>query len=740
MSITYFVRLFNKNIWMCSMGGFTLAFLMFLFTVSGLDEYRSESILYTGMESGVGSLIGSEFGYGPAGNQYANLITEIEARSTQEEVGMRLLALHLTSAKHFPKLLTAESYSQLDKWLPPSERKILTVEGDEDATYQKILVYEKSIDGSDRHRSIFNNTGSPYSYKAIDNVNVIRMATSDFVRTEYTWTDPGIAQSTLDVLNKVIIAKMGELRMGMSNDMVLYFREQVDNSLKELKKAEDSLVAFKVKNGVVKYADQAGSIAHKKDQMEIDYMEQSSKEKSLKMSVKKLEDQLEVNKELFKASDEILAIRNQLAEITAKIAEVELFYRDEQKKLELNEEKNKLTAQLKKIVSDRWAFARTTEGISVDDVLNQWLNYSLDLEKTKALVADYDDRKKYYNIEFERLSKLGSEIEKQTRDIKIKEANYLEMLNSLNDALMRQRSEGMSMGKWVVTLEPTFPFEPVKSKKMFLILLGLVLGFFISFGLVLLFDYLDQSLRTPERARELTGLALLGAYPNMDDHVQAEKEGVDLKNISALSVGLLCQNFLLEARKASWSAGEPLLISVISTEPGEGKARMTHKMANELAMRGFNVLAVNYKDFEADGNFQYERMVYNVDRNYLNVNAPEQMLPPEKSLDDYDFIFFQFPALLHSRFPVDVMGKMQMAILTVKANRVWSKADAQALKEVSTLFDFKPRLVLNGTSYEDMEEVIGEIAKKRSALRKFVKKALSLQLRFRKGYKGNPLF
>ena len=86
------------------------------------------------------------------------------------------------------------------------------------------------------------------------------------------------------------------------------------------------------------------------------------------------------------------------------------------------------------------------------------------------------------------------------------------------------------------------------------------------------------------------------------------------------------------------------------------------------------------------------------------------------------------------------MGKMQMAILTVKANRVWSKADAQALKEVSTLFDFKPRLVLNGTSYEDMEEVIGEIAKKRSALRKFVKKALSLQLRFRKGYKGNPLF
>lgn len=742
MSVTSFFRLLNKNFGVLLMFSFIFAVLTFFYTASMPDEYRSESIMYTGIESGVGNMIGGGMGVlsDMADNQYANLVTEIEAKSTLDETGMRLLALHLVKAKTAPSLMTSESYALLDEWLPPSDRKSLTVEKDLEATYQKVKQFHHDTRGGKRNREIFESEASPYSHKAIERVNVIRMTTSDFVRTEYTWTDPGITQSTLAILNDVVINRMSELRAGRSNDVVMYFRQRVQEALDELKLAEHKLQQFKMENDVINYDHQARSIAVHNDNMENDYLNEISNNHSLKKSLVKLQEQLEINKKIFKSSEDILAVRSELANIRAKIAELEIYYRDDEAKLELKKKKEELDAQLTKMVSDRWSYGRTTEGIGIDEVLNEWLQHSLDLEESDSRMADYINRKEYYQSEFDRLTGLGTEIEKQTRNIKIKEANYLEMLDALNTALINQKSESMAMTNWVMTLEPTFPLEPMQSKKLMFVFMSFLAGFFIPLGILVLFDYLDQSLRTPERAKLLTGLNLLGAYPNMDDHVQAEKEGVDLKNISALSVGLLCQNFLLEARKASWSAGEPLLISVISTEPGEGKARMTHKMANELAMRGFNVLAVNYKDFEADGNFQYERTEYNVDRNYLNVNAPEQLLPPEKSLDDYDFIFFQFPALLHSRFPVDVMGKMQMALLTVKANRVWSKADAQALKEVSTLFDFKPRLVLNGTSYEDMEEVIGEIAKKRSALRKFVKKALSLQLRFRKGYKGNPLF
>ena len=721
------------------MFSFVSSVLMFFYTASLPDEYRSESILYTGIESGVGRMITDGLNF-QADSEFANLVTEIESKSTLEETGMRLLALHLVRAKLTPSLLTSESFAQLDEWLSPSDRKALTIKDDLEATYQKISQFHYDNRSSKKFLNLFENLHSPYSHKAIEKVNVIRMTTSDFIRTEYSWTDPGIAQSTLKILNDVVTSRMSDLRTGRTNDVVMYFRQRVQAALDELKEAEANLQQYKQEHDVINYNEQARAMAISKDKMEKDFLNEIATNNSLNSSLKKLEEQLEINKKIFKSSEEILFIRSELAKIRAKIAELNIYYRDEGAKLALQKRKEELDAELTKIVSDRWAFGRTTEGIGIEQVLDEWLNHTLACEESDSRIQDYDRRKEYYKREFDRLAILGTEIEKKTRKIDIKEKNYLEMLDALNTALINQKSESMAMMNWVVTLEPTFPLEPLQSKKLFLVFFAFLVGFFAPLGILILFNFLDQSLRTPERAKLLTGLNLLGAYPNMDDHVQAEKEGVDLKNISALSVGLLCQNFLLEARKSAWSAGEPLLISVISTEPGEGKARMTHKMANELAMRGFNVLAVNYKDFEADGNFLYERSIYDVDRNYLNVNAPEQMLPAEKSLDDYDFIFFQFPALLHSRFPVDGMGRMQMAILTVKANRVWSKADAQALTEVSTLFDFKPRLILNGTSYEDMEEVIGEIAKKRSALRKFVKKALSLQLRFRKGYKGNPLF
>ena len=741
MNLTTIFRLFNKNWVTLVMCSFLFSVIMFFYSAGLPKEYRSESILYTGIESGVGNMIGSGFGVaGPVGNQYANLITEIEAKSTLEETGMRLLALHLLEHKVSPKLLTSASFSALDEMVPPSLRKDLIVQGNAEETYNNIKAFRQSEFGSQRNRSLFENATSPYSYQALRDINVIRMATSDFIRLEYTWTDPGIAQSTLDILNSVVISRMSSLKAGQTNDVVMYFRKRVEEALVELKRAEEQLEAFKLKHDVINYDQQARSITMHNDNMENDYLNEKSKNNSLRRSKEKLEEQLEINKKIFKSSDEILSLRTDIAVARAKLAELDIYFRDRKKKQALQLEKEKLEAALEKEVMRRWSYGRTTEGIGIERVLQEWLQHSLDLEESNSRISDYESRKKYYQKEFDRLASLGTEIEKQSRNIKIKEANYLEMLDALNAALINQKSENMAMGNWMVTMEPTFPLDPIHSKKMVLILSALISGFFIPFGIILLMNYLDQSLRTPQRSKELTGLNLLGAYPNMDLYLQAEKEGVDLKNISALSVGLLCQNFLLEARKASWSADEPLLIAVISTEPGEGKGRMTHKMANELAMRGFNVLAVNYKSFEADGIFQYDRAGYKVDRNYLNVHSPEQMLPPEKSLEDYNFVFFQFPALLHSRFPVDVMGKMQMAIMPVKANRVWSKADAQALNEVSSLFEFKPRLILNGTSYEDMEEVIGEIAKKRSAFRKWVKKALSLQLIFRKGYKGNPLF
>ena len=63
MSVTSFFRLLNKNFGVLLMFSFIFAVLTFFYTASMPDEYRSESIMYTGIESGVGNMIGGGAGY-----------------------------------------------------------------------------------------------------------------------------------------------------------------------------------------------------------------------------------------------------------------------------------------------------------------------------------------------------------------------------------------------------------------------------------------------------------------------------------------------------------------------------------------------------------------------------------------------------------------------------------------------------------------------------------------------------
>ena len=253
------------------------------------------------------------------------------------------------------------------------------------------------------------------------------MTTSDFIRTEFTWTDPGITQSTLDILNEVVVSRMSELREGRSNDVVTYFRQRVQEALDELKLAEQKLQQFKMENDVINYDHQSRSVAVHNDNMENDYLNEISNNHTLKKSLEKLEEQLEVNKKIFKSSEDILAVRSELAKIQAKIAELDIYYRDDEAKLQLNR-RGGIGRPTEENGVGSLVYGRTTEGIGIDEVLNEWLKHSLALEESDSRMKDYTKRKEYYQQEFDRLTALGTEIEKQTRNIKIRKPIILRCL------------------------------------------------------------------------------------------------------------------------------------------------------------------------------------------------------------------------------------------------------------------------------------------------------------------------
>lgn len=741
MSLVQFIRLLNKNLRLLVLSSVLLAIFTFLMTMNTEKEYQSETLLFTGLASGADAtnITKSSIDFLSMNNAFDNLMTEIKSKTTLEETGHRLLALHLVEAKENPTLISDESFAKLDQWLPPSDRKELTVEGNLEATYQRIVKFSEEIQGQQQYKDLFESEQSPYSYKAINGVSPYRISNSDYIKIGYKWTDPGITKSTLDILNEVFVRRMAEIKLGQSNDVVLYFRRQVDDAMKRLQTAEEKLKKFRTENRIINYTEQSKTIAMMNEYLEDEYQKEMAIQVSAEASLRKLEKQLEMNREIVKFSDKILAKRTELAEISSKIASMEVYYQNEEELEVLREKQEKLKAELSNYLSKRFEYGRTTDGVQVKELLAEWLRYTLMLDESNARIRVFQNRREYFMDLYDTFSPLGSKIAQMEREIGIEEKNYLQQLHSLNQALLKQKGEALASGGLIVTVKPFYPLEPLPSKRFFLVLVAMSVGFVLPLIVIILLDYLDQTIRTPLRAQKVTGLNLLGAFPNMEDP-QAQKEGLDLERMSNLAVGLLCQNLLLEVKKLGIQNKQSLMLTVFSTEPGDGKSRVTHEMANELTLLGFNVMVMRYKESDADDEFLYTQNLFPIDRAYLNTHAPEQILESGYDLRDYDFVFVQIPALLQSRYPVDLMEKMDVAFMTVKATRVWRKADGHSLNEISDVLKVQPRVVLNGVAPEDMEEVIGEVAKRRSALRKLLKRILTLQIRFRKGYKGNPLF
>ena len=102
-----------------------------------------------------------------------------------------------------------------------------------------------------------------------------------------------------------------------------------------------------------------------------------------------------------------------------------------------------------------------------------------------------------------------------------------------------------------------------------------------------------------------------------------------------------------------------------------------------------------------------------------------------KTIGDYaafDFVILEIPGIIKNPFPVKLASTMDYTFLVTRANRAWSTADKNAL----ALFNAattgpEPTIILNGVKVLEMETVVGDLPKKRSLVRRWMKKVVQLQ-------------
>jgi hypothetical protein len=329
----------------------------------------------------------------------------------------------------------------------------------------------------------------------------------------------------------------------------------------------------------------------------------------------------------------------------------------------------------------------TPNGIPTKNVLDEWLKTSLAFEQSKARLAAMDKRRVEFVDQYRKYAPLGATLKKIERQINVSEQEYLELLKGLNTAKLTQQNNELTT-KLNVVDPPFLPLKANPSKRMMLVIVGFLVGFILVLICTLAHALINKTLQKPDKACQATGMRLLGIYPLLN----ANSEFIEKANVRLIQQ--LLSRIDMPAR--------PVTIGLFSVQSSEGKSTVIDLWERQLTALNYNVITLQWKD----GLVPYTT--------------------------GSDIVLMEFPPLDSWVIRPGMLPKLDHTFVVCRANRIWGKIDKQLLEIFSKTSGNHPALLLNGISTDFAEEYIGEVPRKRSVIRSFIKKLVKFEFGNRK--------
>lgn len=751
MNLLKIVRLALKHIKLVLIIPLLLVILVFILSFNKPKNFKSNTTIYTGLASGysIETANNSKIDYFTANNAFDNLINIIKSRETLKETSIRLLAQHLFLEGQDKSIISKDHFDEIHAVLPDSLIRKLKADS-----------YEGTVENIRNHLSLgYNNhiyrllnfNHRYYSIEAISEIEVTRISSSDLIKVSFESDDPGICKQTLLILCEVFIEQFKSLKQNETSNVVEYFKNQLRIAADDLKQAENNLLMFNKENSIINYYEQTRHIAEYKEDIDLYYQQERMVLVSAQASIKRTEEQINSSFRIKLKSNEIIDKRKKLSDLTSQIALNEVNNGNNKDLLntivDLELEGDKIKNELENHILQLYDLKNTTEGVSQEDLLRQWLKSVISFEESKARIKIYEEKINDFEQTYKRFAPLGATIKRIEREIDICEREYLVILKSLNDSKLKQQNIELSSDIKIID-HPFFPIAAESSKQKLLLIAAAILGLFIVAVMIFLFEYFDNSIKEPVHLSENKDLELLGIYPNLNSiNKTVDVEGIIDSQIESMVQNIRVQSGVLsENRSGVQDKASPFIILLFSMNEKEGVSTISTALSKKMRAYDMESIFINCrnKEDEQGGNDDATQEIqetqenqeraseayidYRIDNSYFKMKSAQDLMAlASNPFNAYDFVFIEIPALIGYQLPVDIVKTADLSILFCRANRTWMEKDESALKYYKKIYKSKVHLVLNGMQIEDMEPFIGEIPKQRSPFRKTVKKLLQFE-------------
>jgi exopolysaccharide transport family protein len=430
-------------------------------------------------------------------------------------------------------------------------------------------------------KATLDNDGMPLSPAVAafrSRVTVEPVPGSRLVNLRFTAYNPGLAAQAVNALAEAYIQQALDFRFNNSTEATGWLGDRLKEQQQRVEAAEKALQQYREQEGLVNFEERQSLADQKLQSMNGAMMtartERITKE-TLYNQVRNLSPaQLEAFPSVM-ANPVVFQLKNELADLQkeqAKLAETLGDKHPEMVKVrsQIRATEEKLRSETRNVVRAAENDYRTAASQEAS------LNASLEAVKQEALGVN----------------RKAIEFGVRKREVESNQQIYKDLLNRNKQTGLQSELKTTNIRVVEKAEAPRKPLSPQRTRNY---QLALLIGLGIGIGLVLLFEHLDNTLKTPEDVKEHLGLPFLGMVPDVGARHQSgngpRASPLILKNPQsavAESYRVLRTNLIFSSADTS---GRALVVS--SANPGEGKTTTVANLASSLAINGARVLAVD---------------------------------------------------------------------------------------------------------------------------------------------------
>jgi capsular exopolysaccharide synthesis family protein len=528
-------------------------------------------------------------------------------------------------------------------------------------------------------------------------ITVTPIKNTKIVDVSYISESPELAELVANNIAKAYIEVLLELSMSSTQYTLQWMSKKAEEEKDKLEKSERALQQYMKGSNFVAIEDKVAVVPQKLSEINSQLIKAEAKRKeaeSLYTKVRNVSSAADAESVSAVASDiTVQNLRQQILKAEQHRMDLSQKYGAKHPAMQrANEDikvlREKREQEIKRVIAairNEYEIARSTEA-SLRGLLSstnaEALNVNEKLIEYKVLNRDVETNRQLYDALIK----------------KIKEQSIIEQVRSAN-VLLVEKAE-----------RPGSPISPRTERNL---LIALVIGLLGGVGVAFFFEYLDQTIKTPEEAETKLGVSVLGMIPLIESKEFPIEKMVEKEPLSPFT-----ENYKAIRTALLLSAADqpPKRLLITSAQPSEGKTVTAINLATAIAQSEYKVLLIDAdlrkpRIYKALGLTNSKGLsTYLAGASDMNIIQPGHVpnlsvipsgpVPPNPSellssnrlnfmiralSDEYDFIIFDTAPILSVTDALILSKALDGTVLVAKAGKTVYDDVKRALKSLRDL-------------------------------------------------------